>query len=65
MARAAPACAASRPTWPQLGYQPGPADGEFGMQTDDALRAFQRDHGLLQDGGTWSRTINALRKVLG
>ena len=34
----------------QLGYRPGPVDGVMGPQTSDAIRAYQRDHGLLVDG---------------
>ena len=34
----------------QLGYNPGPVDGQFGPQTADAIRDYQRDHGLLVDG---------------
>ncbi|MEQ8164818.1 MAG: peptidoglycan-binding domain-containing protein [Alphaproteobacteria bacterium] len=33
-----------------LGYKPGPADGKFGPQTSEAIRKYQRDHGLLVDG---------------
>lgn len=33
-----------------LGYTPGPIDGVPGDQTHDAVRAYQRDHKLLQDG---------------
>jgi peptidoglycan hydrolase-like protein with peptidoglycan-binding domain len=34
----------------QLGYKPGPVDGVMGPQTADAIRQYQRDHGLLSDG---------------
>ena len=34
----------------QLGYNPGPVDGAVGPQTAEAIRAYQRDHGLLVDG---------------
>jgi len=34
----------------QLGYNPGPVDGKPGPQTSDAIREYQRDHGLLVDG---------------
>lgn len=33
-----------------LGYDPGPADGIMGERTVQALRDFQRDQGLAQDG---------------
>ena len=32
------------------GYDPGPADGVMGPQTETAIRDYQRDHGLLVDG---------------
>ena len=34
----------------QLGYDPGPADGFYGAKTSAAIRAYQRDHGLVVDG---------------
>jgi peptidoglycan hydrolase-like protein with peptidoglycan-binding domain len=34
----------------RLGYRPGPADGIAGERTRAAVRAYQRDHGLLVDG---------------
>jgi hypothetical protein len=33
-----------------LGYKPGPVDGIYGRQTAQAIRAFQKDHGLEVDG---------------
>jgi hypothetical protein len=33
-----------------LGYDPGPVDGIYGKRTADAVRRFQRDHGLEDDG---------------
>ena len=33
-----------------LGFDLGPADGDFGMRTDSAVRAFQRKAGLTVDG---------------
>jgi peptidoglycan hydrolase-like protein with peptidoglycan-binding domain len=42
----------------QAGYDPGGVDGDFGAGTLSALRAFQRDYGLTDDGvagpATWS-----------
>ncbi len=32
------------------GYNPGPADGVAGRRTRSAIRAYQRDHGLLVNG---------------
>lgn len=34
----------------ELGYNPGPIDGQKGAQTTEAIRAYQRDNGLLVDG---------------
>lgn len=34
----------------ELGYDAGPVDGRMGPRTRDAVRAYQRDHGLLVDG---------------
>ena len=34
----------------KLGYAPGPADGRMGPATDDAIRRYQADNGLLVDG---------------
>ena len=34
----------------RLGYDPGPADGRFGPQTETAIRRFQQDNGLAVDG---------------
>lgn len=34
----------------KLGYNPGPIDGVKGSQTSRAIRAYQRDNGLLVDG---------------
>ena len=43
----------------RLGYDPGPADGRFGPQTEAAIRRFQQDNGLAVDGqpsaGTWQQ----------
>lgn len=34
----------------RLGYDPGPADGRFGPQTESAIRRFQQDSGMPIDG---------------
>ena len=34
----------------RLGYDPGPADGEYGPRTMQAIKRYQADHGLLTDG---------------
>lgn len=46
-----------------LGY-PLAADGIFGRETEKAVRAFQRDHGLGADGIVGPRTLAALRQAL-
>ena len=38
------------------GYDPGPIDGLMGRRTSQAIRAFQRDHGLVVNGMP-SRTV--------
>lgn len=45
-----------------LGYdlQPYGADGDFGRKTEEAVKAFQRDHGLDADGIVGPRTYAAL-----
>ncbi len=41
----------------RIGYQPGPVDGAYGPQTQQAVIAFQRNNGLVPDGivgpSTW------------
>ncbi len=44
----------------ELGYNPGPVDGIFGPRTEAAVRAFQRDAGLVPDGIVGPRTRAAL-----
>jgi peptidoglycan hydrolase-like protein with peptidoglycan-binding domain len=44
-----------------LGYQPGPVDGRFGPHTETAVIAFQRDHGLADDGIAGPNTYARLR----
>lgn len=34
----------------RLGYNAGPVDGKFGVRTQNAIRTYQRDHNLLEDG---------------
>lgn len=48
-----------------LGYNVGVADGDFGTQTQAAVKAFQKKYGLSQDGVVGTNVWNALRTVLG
>jgi hypothetical protein len=47
----------------QLGYSPGPLDGQFGRRTEAAVKAFQSDHQLTVDGLvgplTWTAVVNS------
>jgi peptidoglycan hydrolase-like protein with peptidoglycan-binding domain len=45
-----------------LGYYHGNIGGNFGPQTDAAVRAFQRDRGLTVDGWAGPQTMAALRE---
>ena len=46
------------------GYRPGPVDGVFGDRTRDALKAFQKTHGLPQrEGELDQETKIALRNI--
>ena len=50
----------------RLGYDCGKwgADGEYGESTELAVRAFQRDQGLTEDGDFGPETLNALERAL-
>ncbi|MHB1314658.1 MAG: M14 family zinc carboxypeptidase [Christensenellales bacterium] len=48
----------------KLGYQPGPIDGYFGPQTQQAVMAFQRRFGLLADGIIGLNTYRILQRYL-
>jgi len=45
----------------KLGYSPGPPDGQIGLATRQALRAWQRDHGLPPDGYLTPALVQRLR----
>jgi len=51
----------------KAGYYDGPLDGKVGPGTRDAIRAFQRDNGLAEDGvcgrGTWAKLKNYLEAI--
>lgn len=42
------------------GYYDGPIDGAFGPEVSDAVRRFQKDHGLTITGVVDARLLNAL-----
>ena len=46
------------------GYDPGPADGTFGEQTEAAVVAFQQANGLSVDGRVGPETAAALNSAL-
>lgn len=47
----------------ELGFNAGPVDGDFGPQTAQAVKAFQRTHGLPADGVVGPYTYRALMGV--
>ncbi|MES9830086.1 MAG: peptidoglycan-binding domain-containing protein [Candidatus Thiodiazotropha sp.] len=46
-----------------LGYKPGPVDGDYGRRTAAAVKAFQRDAGVTQDGWIDQDLLSALRRA--
>lgn len=46
------------------GYYNGDLDGKFGNQTYEAIRQYQRDNGLTDDG-MWGEDTNEVHRVLG
>ncbi|MGH3450571.1 MAG: N-acetylmuramoyl-L-alanine amidase, partial [Haloechinothrix sp.] len=47
----------------ELGYDSGRPDGAFGPHTEQALRSFQRDYGLVTDGICGAATVRALSQL--
>jgi peptidoglycan hydrolase-like protein with peptidoglycan-binding domain len=48
-----------------LGYAPGPIDGEMGANTASAISAFQRDHNITETGQITPQLLDELRRVTG
>lgn len=48
----------------ELGYDPGPIDSMFGIQTEHAVKSFQADWGLIIDGVVNPRTWDALDRAM-
>jgi len=44
----------------EQGYLDGEADGKFGINTQNAVRHFQRDHDFYQDGIAWEPVLDEL-----
>ncbi len=44
----------------ELGYNPGPIDGIFNINTKEAIRRFQKHNDLVTDSMVGSNTLNAL-----
>ena len=47
------------------GFNPGPIDGQSGPKTKNALKAFQKENGLLADGIPGNKTKAAMRAYTG
>lgn len=47
----------------ELGFDAGRVDGVFGVRTQSALRALQREYGLNPDGNCGPETLRALRQL--
>ncbi|MEW9097031.1 MAG: M14 family metallopeptidase [Clostridiaceae bacterium] len=48
----------------KLGYDPGPIDGIYGAQTENAVKEFQRNNGLVADGIIGPNTYRVMEKFL-
>lgn len=49
----------------KAGFDPGAADGDFGLRTEIAVKHFQNSQGLLPDGIVGSKTLEALNTATG
>lgn len=49
----------------KAGYDPGSIDGIYGPKTLKAVKQFQKDHSLAQDGELGPKTASALGRNLG
>jgi len=47
----------------ELGFDAGRVDGVFGGRTQNALRAFQRDYGMVADGACGMATLRGLKQL--
>ena len=47
-----------------LGFDAGPPDGAYGVQTETAVKSFQRQNGLYNDGIAGSLTIKAINSAV-
>ena len=48
----------------KIGYDPGPIDGIFGKKTEEAVKQFQKDNGLIADGIIGKNTYKVLEPLL-
>jgi localization factor PodJL len=46
----------------QMGFDPGPADGQIGARTIDAVKAFQKQEGLEIDGQITTELLKKLQE---
>jgi len=47
----------------ELGFDAGRRDGVFGVRTQQALRGFQREYGMVADGSCGPATLRALKQL--
>ena len=47
----------------ELGFDAGRVDGVFGLRTQQALRGFQREYGMVPDGACGPATLRALKQL--